>query len=157
MRFENWGLTRTAWLVMCQFQQTIEIKITMPYATPRIRLILPGCTKFRVFTCFTTGQINWTCPPPRGGAPRLDIWGQRQVTTIRWRPCHIRAVRRHLRFQRAVNVATSPFVLNQPKYEIIIRHSSCEINWKYSPINHERLSWYLSTSNEGVSWRMAQA
>ena len=50
------------------------------YATPRIRLILPGSTKFRVLTCFTIGHRNWISPPPAGAAPRFFILISFQVS-----------------------------------------------------------------------------
>jgi hypothetical protein len=44
---------------------------------PRIRLIFPGSTKLRVFTCLMTGHRNCTSPPPRGGEPRFFIFGSK--------------------------------------------------------------------------------
>ena len=39
-----------------------------------MRFILPGSTKFTVLTCFTTGQRNWTSPPPKGETPLFFIY-----------------------------------------------------------------------------------
>lgn len=43
-------------------QQSMESekKKAKTYAMPLIRLMRPDSTKLSVFTCFTTGQMNWT-------------------------------------------------------------------------------------------------